>query len=71
MTDLSSWSLRGDRRHRHAVSAGRVLYSVGVMFHLCERLPYQQPVWDGFVVVGAAYHYAAVFGEITVPGAFT
>lgn len=49
---------------------GGVLYSVGVMFHLWERLPYQQPIWHGFVVAGVACHYAAVFREIALPGTF-
>ncbi len=50
--------------------AGGVSYSVGVIFHLWERLPYQQPIWHGFVIAGAACHYAAVLGEIAVPGSF-
>lgn len=53
------------------LAAGGVLYSVGVMFHLWERLPYQQPIWHCFVVAGAACHYAAIFGEIALPGTFT
>lgn len=53
------------------LATGGVLYSVGVIFHLWERLPYQQPIWHGFVVAGAACHYAVVFGEIALPGSFT
>lgn len=52
------------------LAAGGVLYSVGVIFHLWERLPYQQPVWHGFVVAAAACHYAAVLGEIALPGTY-
>jgi hemolysin III len=51
--------------------AGGVLYSVGVLFHLWERLTYQQPIWHGFVAAAAACHYAAVLGEIALPGTFT
>jgi hemolysin III len=50
--------------------AGGILYSIGVMFHLWESLPYQQPIWHGFVIAGAACHYAAVLGEIAAPGSF-
>ena len=32
--------------------AGGVLYTVGVVFHLWERLPYQNAIWHGFVLVG-------------------
>jgi hemolysin III len=45
---------------------GGILYSVGVTFHLWESLPYQQPIWHGFVVAGAACHYAAVLREVPV-----
>jgi len=40
---------------------GGILYTVGVIFHLWERLAYQQPIWHGFVIAAAACHYAAVF----------
>lgn len=53
------------------LAAGGVLYSIGVMFHLWERLPYQQPIWHCFVVAGAACHYVAIFSEIALPGTFT
>lgn len=50
--------------------AGGVSYSIGVIFHLWEGLPYQQPIWHSFVIAGAACHYAAVLGEIAMPGSF-
>lgn len=42
------------------LAAGGVLYCIGVIFHLWERLPYQNAIWHGFVVVAAATHYGAV-----------
>jgi hemolysin III len=39
---------------------GGVLYTVGVVFHLWERLPYQNAIWHGFVLSAASCHYAAV-----------
>ena len=53
------------------LAAGGILYSVGVMFHLWERLPYQQPIWHAFVVAGAACHYAAILCEFVLPGTVT
>jgi hemolysin III len=53
------------------LAAGGILYSVGVLFHLWERLAYQQPIWHGFVMAGAACHYAAVLGDVALPGTFT
>lgn len=40
---------------------GGALYTIGVFFHLWERLPYQNAIWHGFVVAGAGTHYGAVF----------
>lgn len=39
---------------------GGVLYTVGVVFHLWDRLPYQNAIWHGFVLTAASVHYAAV-----------
>lgn len=43
------------------IAAGGVVYSLGVIFHIWERLRFQNAIWHGFVVVGAALHYCAVF----------
>jgi hemolysin III len=39
-----------------------MLYSAGVIFHLWERLRFQNAIWHSFVLAAAACHYAAVFG---------
>ncbi|MFC4626372.1 hemolysin III family protein [Daeguia caeni] len=43
------------------IAAGGAVYSLGVIFHVWERLRFQNAIWHGFVVVGAALHYCAVF----------
>jgi hemolysin III len=48
------------------LGAGGLLYTAGVVFHLWERLPFQNAIWHGFVLVAAAAHYAAVLEEIVV-----
>jgi hemolysin III len=40
--------------------AGGLLYTVGVIFHVWERLRYQTAIWHGFVIAAAGCHYAAV-----------
>ena len=52
------------------LAAGGVLYSVGVLFHLCDRLAYSQAIWHCFVVAAAACHYFAVLGDVALPGVF-
>lgn len=42
------------------IVAGGVIYSVGVIFHVWERLRFQNAIWHGFVVTAAAVHYSAV-----------
>ncbi|GAU86090.1 hemolysin III family protein [Bosea sp. BIWAKO-01] len=40
--------------------AGGVLYSVGVLFHLWQSLPFQNAIWHAFVLVASGCFYAAV-----------
>jgi hemolysin III len=42
------------------VAAGGVMYSLGVIFHVWERLRFQNAIWHSFVLLGAACHYSAV-----------
>ena len=44
---------------------GGVLYSLGMIFHVWRKLPYQNAIWHGFVFSAAAMHYAAIFDVVT------
>ena len=46
--------------------AGGVLYTVGVAFHLSERLAYHNAIWHGFVLVASACHFAAVMEAVVL-----
>jgi hemolysin III len=46
------------------VVAGGVLYSLGVIFHAWRRLRFQNAIWHGFVLLGAACHYTAVLDVV-------
>ncbi len=39
---------------------GGCLYSVGVVFHLWEKLKFHNAIWHGFVLMAAACHFGAV-----------
>ncbi|MNV93095.1 hemolysin-III related [compost metagenome] len=39
---------------------GGIIYSAGVIFHVWEKLRFQNAIWHSFVVTGAAVHYSAV-----------
>jgi len=43
---------------------GGVLYTTGVVFHLWQRLPYQNAIWHSFVLAGAACHYGAILTTV-------
>lgn len=44
--------------------AGSVTYILGVVFHLWERLPYQNAIWHWMVLAAAVLHYTAVLNEV-------
>ena len=46
------------------IAAGGILYSAGVIFHVWERLRFQNAIWHSFVLLGAACHYSAVLDLI-------
>ena len=48
--------------------AGGVIYTLGVIFHLWERLPYHNAIWHAFVVVASACHFAAVVDAVGLAG---
>jgi hemolysin III len=45
--------------------AGGVAYTVGVVFYLWERLPYNHAIWHLFVLTGSACHFWAIFSYVT------
>jgi hemolysin III len=42
------------------VITGGLLYTVGVAFHVWERLLFQKAIWHGFVLAASACHFIAV-----------
>ncbi len=42
------------------IVTGGVFYSFGVIFHAWQRLRFQNAIWHGFVLSGAACHYTAI-----------
>jgi hemolysin III len=48
------------------VVIGGGLYSVGAVFHLWKRLPFQNAIWHGFVALAAGCHYAAIWQAVVL-----
>lgn len=49
------------------IVVGGVIYSAGVIFHLWEKLRFQNAIWHAFVVTAAAIHYVAVLAAAVSP----
>ncbi len=47
---------------------GGLLYSVGVLFHVWKRLPYQNAIWHVFVLAAAVCHFVAILGDVALAG---
>jgi hemolysin III len=45
--------------------AGGAAYTIGVLFYLWDRLPFNHAIWHLFVLAGSACHYAAIFSYVT------
>jgi hemolysin III len=46
------------------IAAGGALYSTGLIFHLWQRLRFQNAIWHAFVVLAAVCHYLAVVNSV-------
>jgi hemolysin III len=46
------------------LAAGGVIYSIGVIFHVVERIPFNNAIWHAFVLGAAVVHYVAVIGTV-------
>jgi hemolysin III len=50
----------------YLIVAGGVIYSLGVIFHVWEKLRFQNAIWHGFVVTASAIHYVAVMTSFSL-----
>ncbi len=44
------------------LAVGGLVYSLGVIFYVCKRIPYNHAIWHGFVLGGSVCH----FGDLSV-----
>jgi hemolysin III len=50
------------------LGVGGAIYTLGVVFHIWESLPYHNAIWHLFVLAGTACHFAAVTAAVFYPG---
>jgi hemolysin III len=51
------------------IAIGGGIYAIGIIFHLWERLRFQNAIWHGLVLIAAGCHYAAIVNCIAVASA--
>ncbi len=68
MLQLQQLTVRCSAAGLVLLGAGGLLYSLGVVFHLWERLPFQNTIWHAFVLAAAACHFTAVLSEVVLAG---
>ena len=48
------------------IGAGALIYTIGVAFHMWDRLPYQNAIWHWLVLAAATCHYFAILNEVAI-----
>ncbi|ORM66422.1 hemolysin III family protein [Pantoea rodasii] len=43
------------------LAAGGIVYSLGVIFYVSRRIPYNHAIWHGFVLGGSMLHFCAIY----------
>ena len=46
------------------LAIGGALYSIGVIFHVWQRLPFQNAIWHAFVLAAMACHYGTIWASL-------
>jgi len=47
---------------------GGLFYTFGVIFYICQNIPYHHTIWHLFVLLGSACHFFGLFYYIAMPG---
>ncbi|WP_072569837.1 MULTISPECIES: PAQR family membrane homeostasis protein TrhA [unclassified Enterobacter] len=43
------------------LAVGGLVYTLGVIFYACQRIPYNHAIWHGFVLGGSVCHFLAIY----------
>lgn len=43
------------------LAVGGLIYSLGVIFYVAKRIPFNHAIWHGFVLAGCACHFFAIY----------
>jgi hemolysin III len=51
------------------LAVGGVVYSLGVIFYVCKRIPYNHAIWHGFVLAAAcvtSWRFICTWGSVVL-----
>ncbi|WP_087023593.1 PAQR family membrane homeostasis protein TrhA [Thaumasiovibrio subtropicus] len=48
------------------LAAGGLAYSLGVIFYVTKRIPFNHAIWHVFVLAGTVCHFVAIYGYVEV-----
>ncbi|RDA69184.1 hemolysin III family protein, partial [Hafnia paralvei] len=43
------------------LAIGGIVYTLGVIFYVSKRIPYNHAIWHAFVLGGCACHFFAIY----------
>jgi len=43
------------------LAVGGIVYSLGVIFYVAKRIPFNHAIWHGFVLVGCMCHFFSIY----------
>ncbi|MDW2121921.1 hemolysin III family protein, partial [Vibrio sp. 2026] len=43
------------------LAVGGLVYSLGVIFYVAKRIPFNHAIWHGFVLAGCVCHFFAIY----------
>ncbi|MBP2847204.1 hemolysin III family protein [Dickeya oryzae] len=43
------------------LAIGGAIYTLGVVFYVCKRIPFNHAIWHGFVLGGSVCHFLAIY----------
>lgn len=58
-------ALHVDMRGLVLLALGGVVYSLGVIFYVAKRIPYNHAIWHGFVLGGCVCHFLGIYLYVT------
>ena len=61
LSDVKVRSAKPEAKAYKLTDGEGMVYSLGVIFYVCKRIPYNHAIWHGFVLGGSVCHFLAIY----------